>query len=352
MGFVPGFCPNEACDQHLQPEPDFFVRHGSFVAACHDEPVPRFRCRSCLRTFSTQTFRQDCWDRRPEVNDRVFELLVSGVGFRQSARMVKLGVAAIQQKARKLADHAGWLHENLSTRLPVGRSYVLDEEETYEQASIRTLTMPVLIEREHWFVVATDVGPTRRLAKAGSKRRAWQEHEERKHGRRPDRSRECVTTVLRALDRRLAGGKLVLISDEKASYAKIASEVFGDRVVHETTAGSLPRTTYNPLFPINTTLAMTRDNCGRLRRHSWLVSKKAECLRRQMHLFAVYRNYVRVRFNRDRAKESPATKLNLIPRNLTVPDAIRWRQDWGLRSIHPLCLDGSRSIGAPVAAPA
>ena len=31
-------------------------------------------------------------------------------------------------------------------------------------------------------------------------------------------------------------------------------------------------TAYSALFPINTTIAMSRDNCGRLRRRSWLES--------------------------------------------------------------------------------
>ncbi|MFN9277644.1 MAG: hypothetical protein ACK6D2_18140, partial [Planctomycetota bacterium] len=54
--------------------------------ACHAAPVPRFRCRACRITFSTQTFRQDYRDRRPEVNRPVVELLASGVGDRQIGR--------------------------------------------------------------------------------------------------------------------------------------------------------------------------------------------------------------------------------------------------------------------------
>jgi hypothetical protein len=113
----------------------------------------------------------------------------------------------VQRKARKLAKHAGFLHDNLSPRLPADRIYLLDEEETYEQASIRTLTMPVLIEREHWFVVAIDVGTTRRLAAEGTARRRWQDSEELANGPREDQSRKCVQTVMQQLDRRLAGSK-------------------------------------------------------------------------------------------------------------------------------------------------
>jgi hypothetical protein len=135
---------------------------------------------------------------------------------------------------------------------------------------------------------------------------------------------------------------LILQTDEKSSYATLAPEVFGDRVNHMTTPSRLARGTFNPLFPINTTLAMTRDNLGRLRRQSWLVTKKREYLRSHMNMFLVYRNYLRTRFNRDKEGHSPAVKLGLLPRNLTVAEALGWRQDWGPRSIDPLSADGSR----------
>jgi hypothetical protein len=349
MGFVPPFCPNPSCAQHATPSDRFFLHHGSYWPRCRQEPVLRFRCRECRRTFSVQTFRQDYRDRRPELNERLSMQLVSGVGYRQSARLLGMGVNAVQWKARKLARQAGMLHANLCRKLPAERTFLLDEEETYEHASIRTLTMPVMIECNTWFVVATAVGSTRRLAAAGTRRRAWQDHVESQEGPRPDESHACVTAVMQELDRRLDGGRLRLRTDLKSSYATISRRVFGDRVQHERTAGSDPRTARNPLFPINHTLAMTRDNCGRLRRQSWLVTKQRDYLQLQMHQFTVYRNYIRKRFNRDREPQSPAVHLELLPRSLSFAEAIRWRQDWGERSIHPMSLDGSQRVGSPQA---
>ena len=348
MVFVPPFCPFQPCSNHLEPVARFYIRYGYYAPAGRPKRVQRFRCKVCSLTFSESTFRLDCGDRRPDVNPRLFEALVSGVGYRQSARNQKMGISALQRKARKLARHAGFLHDNLSPKLPAERTFLLDEEETYEQASIRTLTMPVLIEREHWFVVATAVGSSRRLAAERTPRRRRQDREELVHGPRQDESRKCVLEVMKELDRRLGGSRLVLQTDQKGSYATIATEVFRDRVVHMTTSSKQVRTTFNPLFPINTTMAMTRDNLGRLRRKSWLVTKKGEFLRSHMNLFLAYRNYVRTRFNRDKEGDSPAVRLGLLPRNLTVAETLGWRQDWGPRSIHPQSPDGSLSVGTPV----
>lgn len=349
MSFKPPRCVNQECPTFANAEARRISLWGSYRAQCRDEPQQRYRCGVCGKTFSRQTFRHDYNDNRPECNAPLFELLTSGVGLRQAARVLKLGLTSTQKKMRKLARTCGLLHENLSPAMPGGRTYVFDEEESYEQASIRPLTVPMLIEREHWFIVATGVGSIRRLAPAGTARRRKQEREERVRGKRPDESRAVVHRVFEALRRR-ARGKLELLTDQKSSYATLARKVFGADVHHATTSGKAPRTTRNPLFPINVTIAMSRDNCGRLRRKSWLVSKLAKWLSGQLAIFTVFRNYVRRRFNRDRAHQTPAKWLGLLPRQLSPDEVVGWRQDWGTRSPHPLSHAGDRACSAELVA--
>lgn len=345
--FIPPRCPNVACEQHQRPVGKFFRRRGLYYPKCRSAGVPRFRCRTCGRDFSAQTFRYDRGDRKPWCNEQVFLLLCSGVSLRQIARLVKLDIHSVQGKKRKMGRTLGPLHRNLCPQLPPEKTYVLDEEETYETASIRPLTMPVLIEKDTWFIVTSAVGSIRRLAKAGSGRRQRQEAEERLHGKRPDQSRQCVRAVLSELARLSPQGRLGLRSDEKPTYAVLVKEIFGDRMQHEVTSSTIARRTFNGLFSINTTLAMSRDNCGRLRRRSWLVTKKAERLQNHLVIFTVYRNYVRRRFNYDKEHQTPAQHLGLLPRNLAAAEVLAWRQDWGDLSIHPMSTTGSRTVRDP-----
>lgn len=345
MSFRPPRCPNQNCSTHADPAAPRFVRWGYFQARCRERREQRFRCVACRKTFSRQTFRHDYRDRRPDCNDRLFELLTSGVGLRQAARLVKVAATTAQKKMRKLSRTCELLHQNLSTSLPQDRVYLMDEEESYENASIRPLTVPILMESKTWFVVATDVGSIRRLAPAGTARRRRQHRDEQKHGKRADESRECVGRVLEELQRRNPG-KVQLLTDQKPSYATLACEVLGADVTHSTTAGSAPRTTHNPLFPINSMIAMSRDGCGRLRRNSWLVSKLAKWLRGQLAIFTVFRNYVRRRFNKDEPHETPAFLLGLLPRQLQPFEVVRWRQDWGKKSPHPTSLTGMATVPA------
>jgi hypothetical protein len=135
---------------------------------------------------------------------------------------------------------------------------------------------------------------------------------------------------------------LLLDTDQKSSYVELAKHAFGRRMLfHRRTSGKLPRTVSNPLFPINHTEAMARDLMGRLRRESWLVSKKRRYLDLGLQIFMAYRNLVRRRFNDDEA--SPAEFLGFAPRRISETEVLSWRQDWGKRSVHPLS-EGGRSV--------
>lgn len=101
--FVPPRCPNRRCVAHWKPHPGFYTRMGTYSARCRSDPVPRFRCRSCRRSFSRQTFRIDYRNRRPEANAPLFLLVTRGVGLRQAGRNLWLDVHAVQKKFRKLA---------------------------------------------------------------------------------------------------------------------------------------------------------------------------------------------------------------------------------------------------------
>ena len=150
--------------------------------------------------------------------------------------------------------------------------------------------------------------------------------------------------VLRRLRQLLAGRRATLVTDQKGLYATQCKVLFGDQVVHERHSGKLPRTAYNPLFRINLTEAMLRDNCGRLRRRTWLCSKKARYLRLQLELFAAYRNWLRPRTNHDAPDQTPGVLLQRIGRQLGAGELLAWRQDWGELTIHPASATGQQTL--------
>ena len=336
--FNPPRCPYRPCAYHHAPaESSWFVRHGHYKPLCRAHPVPRFRCLGCRRYFSRQTFRMDYRDHRPDLNAKLFELLASGVGLRQSSRVLGLSRRCLEKKHRKIGRHLRRLNLNLQGPLPPSSVLQLDELETFEgMRTLRPLTVPVLIEKHSRFIIWAESAPIparHRKTRHGRTRT----DELRRKGRRPDGSRRaCRRTLGRAAALAKDLGPILIETDEKRSYPSLIREAFGCEraIAHGTTKSTRKRDVGNPLFAINQTEAMARDLMGRLRRQSWLASKKRRYLDLALALFTAWRNLVRRRFNDD--EESPAQILEFASRRMTEEELCSWRQDWGRRSVHPL----------------
>lgn len=349
--YTPPRCPHPSCPRHAAPTPDFFIRRGSYKPRCRSHSVPRFQCKTCERGFSRQTFRVDYRDHKPHLNTEVVRLLCSGVGLRQTARLVGLSARNTELKFRKLARQVGWLDRNLKGRAPLelpstasGETLELhfDEFETYEtRRNTRPLSIAVMIESRTRLMVAAVAAPIRPRGTMTEQRKEAIAAEDERFGPRVDRSRVACKLAFRRAARLLPGDSAVLLrTDEKSSYPTHAAEAFGERLLaHETTAGSETRDARNPLFPINHTEAMLRDLVGRVRRDSWLVSKAREFLNLHLGLYSAWRNWVRPRFNRDR--RSPGELAGLTQRRLRPAELVGWRQDWGRLSPCPFGCGGS-----------
>ncbi len=336
--FRPPYCPNPACVAHDEPEGIFFTRAGSFQPKCRPWPVPRFLCKHCGKSFSRQTFRADSRDHRPDLNGAVVSWLASGCGLRQTARELGIRRRSLELKSRKIARHLQLLHENLAGEFVGDVVFQLDEMETFEGCrSTRPLTLPVLIEQESMFIVDARCAPIRPSGKMTPKRRAAIAREEARDGRRPNRSNECVGQVLAAAARRcVAAESITFRTDRKRTYPRLIRDAFsGQRLTHLQVSSKQRRDTRNPLFRINLMNAIARDLCGRLRRRSWLVSKKGQYLELQLGIWIAYRNYHRPRFNKDR--DTPAMLMGFVDDRLSRTELLSWRQDRGPeRSLHPL----------------
>ena len=342
--FEPPRCPYRHCREHKEPSPGALRPWGSYQPKCRAHPVPRFRCTSCERTFSRQTFRMDFQDHRPDLNARLFEFLISGAGLRQSSRILKLSLRCTELKFRKLARHLRRLNLNLQAELSPKSILQFDEFETFEGTRVvRPLTIAFLIEKETRFLVWAESARIPVRSRRSKKRKALKLSPEEERRRKADGSRSGIErTLRRGAALTSAAASVQLETDKKSSYVTLGKAVFGEaRLKHSRTSSRLVRDEKNPLFAINQAEAMARDLLGRLRRDSWLASKKRRYLDLALALYASWRNLVRLRFNKD--EESAAQLLGFLPRRLSIQEILSWRQEWRERSIHPLA-SGSQSI--------
>jgi hypothetical protein len=291
--------------------------------------VPRFRCRHCRRTFSRQSFRADWGHKKPYLNPAFLRLMVSCVGLRQTARVLQVARRTVEHRFCWLARHASHLH--LLRGSSIHGPFQLDELESFETNRFQPLTVPVLIHRHTFFLLASEVALLRRKGRLTPlQRRRLAEHEAL-HGRRRSRSPQAVRRVLCALAAvSPPPAPVVLESDHKPAYGSIGRRLFGARFVWRPHDARARRDRSNPLFPINHTNARLRHFLSRLRRRTWCVSRTARGLRQHLRIVAAWVNYARGITNRTRL--TPGQALGLAPRAYRPEELVGWRQDWGVRS--------------------
>lgn len=324
--FLPRHCPYPGCRSFADPVSGFCVRAGRYRPRCRPHPVPRFRCRSCGRRFSRQSFRADLRQKKPYLNAALFRLMVSCVGQRQAARALGVARRTVERRVRWLAAHAEAFQSGRLRGAALAGPFQLDEMESFEANRYQPVTVPVLIDRRTFFIVATAVGPLRRKGRMTPLQRRRRAEHEAAHGRRASGSKRAVRRVLGRLVPLTLNRPVVLESDRKALYGQLGSRTFGSRFVWRTHSASARRDRDNPLFPINHTNARLRHFLARLRRRSWCVSKSRASLQGHLHIAALWVNWCRGITNRTRT--TPAQALALASRPYRPEEVLAWRLLW------------------------
>jgi len=118
-----------------------------------------------------------------------------------------------------------------------------------------------------------------------------------KYGPRRDRSGPMRKRVLKQMAQYVSP-TVNITSDEHKRYAGEIKKVLPE-AIHRTHAsvrgsltgqGELKRTGYDPLFPINHTLAMMRDNIKRFARRTWCTTKSMSALEDVIAIYVHYHN--------------------------------------------------------------
>jgi len=330
MRFRPPFCPLPDCPSRRGTVPFRCHRKGFYLRSCDGRSVQRFLCLACRRRFSTQAFRLDYRLKLPSLSRRVFPFFVSKVTHRQTARILRVSRRTVAHRLLLLGRHCRDFHESClrGNRLRGGLrgTFQLDELETYEtDRRLFPVTVPVLIERDSFFVVHAETAPI--PARGGLRPRDVERKKaaEVRYGRRRSGSRESVERSFAALRRALDPGFSPDIqTDRKTSYIGIVRRQIPRFASHSRIHSSEVRNTKNLLFPINLTLAMLRDGVSRLVRRSWGASKLRRRLEDHLWIWIAWRNYVRG-ITVTRTEVTPAMQMRVVGTKLSSASLLRWR---------------------------
>jgi transposase-like protein len=323
MRFEPPCCPNPLCTAHTA-RPFRFHRYGSFRRRCDGRTVQRFLCRECQSTFSSQAFRLDYRLKRPHLHQELWDLFISKVTHRQSARLLDCDRKTVAQRLDLLGRHCQQWHHARLARQTLQGTFQLDELETFEHnRRLQPLTVPVLIQRSSYFLVDLAVAPLPCRGGLGPADRSRKAQREALYGKRRSGSRAAVESCLTSLAGCL-GGHSRLESDSKTAYTSSVRRVLGSVVTQVEHSGRGRRDYGHPLFPINHTLAMLRDGVSRLVRRSWAASKRGQRLLQHLWIWACWRNYVRAITNRA-PDRTPAMVAGVATRPFKKDEILAWK---------------------------
>ena len=270
------------------------MKHGRYHRDEDAQSIQRYRCKRCTCTFSSATFTPTYRQKRRRLN-RVIRLdMASSTAQRRIAikhgctrKTVARKVEFLAQRAR--ATTAKWL-----AKCPAVDHVQWDELITFEHTRLKPLSVAVMVCVKTRRILGYGVAqlPASGLIAARSRR---------KYGPRRDRSGIKRREILKSLAPHLSSTVLIE-SDEHQKYGTEIKTLLPEATHIQypsvrgalTGQGELKRTGFDPLWGINHTLAMMRDNIKRLARRTWCTTKLAHSLDDVLAIYVDYHNTVLV----------------------------------------------------------
>ncbi len=249
-----------------------------------------FLCRACRRHFSAQTVDISYRHRRPELNRLVYSLLASSVSQRRTARLLGTTQVTVARKLLRIGAFAAAFHnEALRRRGPV-KVAVFDEMETFEHSKCKPVAIAVAVEEgSRWLIQVKAAKMPAKGPLAGVARR--------RYGYRPDHRRRALTDVLTAISI-FRSQDLIVKSDRCPRYPRLVKALLPG-AIHQTFKGrracivglgELKAGGFDPLFSLNHTCAMVRDNTKRLGRKTWCTTKRIDRLQCLLDIYVCSHN--------------------------------------------------------------
>lgn len=268
------------------------IRIGRFARKSDGASIQRFRCLQCRRSFSEATRDPRINQNKRQINERVGELLCSGISQRRLARILRINRKTVVRKLLFLSGQAALDLERLNREGPKVEIVEFDELETIEHTKCKPLSALVAVEFKSRRLLGGEVAsmPAKgKLAKIALK----------KYGRRKNeraKARRLLFTRLKPIVK--AGA--IFKTDECPHYPRDVAAHFPDsrhltfksRRGCVAGQGELKKIAFDPIFSINHTMAMLRANINRLFRRTWCTTKRPDRLAAHLMLYVHYHNRV------------------------------------------------------------
>ena len=322
--WVPPFCPNPNCLHHnnsgdLWP----FKKIGFFKR--HQPPfrIQRFTCKTCKRSFSTQTFSQSYWQKRPDLDAMIIMKTIGGMANRQIARDIKVSPETVNRHVARLGRHSMLFHQRMMQSSPPIREVVVDGFETFELSQYYPVHHHVAVEKgTDFFIYFTDSELRRKGRMTEAQKRRRQELE-RDLGRPDPKSIEKDMREL--LEVSLGSSKNAIIySDDHPAYRRSIRNLAA-RIDHRVTPGTDHRDKNNSLWEVNLLDLLIRHCNANHKRETIAWSKRRQASAERLLILLIWRNYMKGRREKKRKSPTPAMMRGMMDSPLEIEEFLSER---------------------------
>ncbi len=292
-------CPNPNCEFSVEKARFKYIKRGFFVRHHPFRKVPRYRCCHCGRNFSTSTYKDIVYQKRPDINPQIYKLYCSGMTLNRIAEYLRVARTTVYLKFHFLARQCAFINERALEKMTGKFSEVqFDEMESFEHTRLKPLTiaLAVGVTAEERKILAVSVGslhykgPLSDIAL-------------NKYGPRENQSEQVCEEVLARIQH-VARDQAVLVTDEKNTYPALLKKYFPNKThiqvsrdrsetMHER---SKRQNKDDRMFWLNFTAASIRHNLSRMHRKVWITTKKTEHLLGHLALYVCYFNKYAIKF--------------------------------------------------------
>jgi len=336
--FRPPHCPRTDCPDHRYQGPGYrAARDGSYRRACDPlRRIPRFRCPTCKRGFSRQSFATSYYLKRPELLHPVAGLLIAGSAHRQIARHLGCAPSTVTRLSVRLGRHAGLLHEVSMARLErIDEPVVFDHFETFVRSQQERLGIATAVGQRSWFVYAVGGARYRGTSRRSRRKRRL------KLAPRPTTAGAVVASTRKTLESllRKSPDGLDLISDEHPAYRAAVHRInrklsAAKSIRHATYANpdrspghdfSRARQRNQAMFAVDLLHKLLRHCQAHHRRETIAFGRKSTNVIGRALLFAIWRNFIKRISERRPTHLSPAMQVGLTSKLWTWRDVLAVR---------------------------
>ncbi len=266
------------------------IKRGSYIRLSDKAKIQRFECKKCRKSFSTQTSSYNYRFRKRHLDQMIFRLLCKGSSQRGCAQVLGVDPATIARRVPRFSKCAKEHMQRLQQKLSNITEVVFDEMESFEHTKLKPLTIPLAVENRTRKILAVEVG---RIAAKGT----LAQLSRKKYGFRKCERRRSLNRLFKGLET-IPQQSCTLFSDESWHYPSIVKRhkpnsihrTFKGRKAAIIGQGEMKKGGYDPLFSLNQTAAMLRDNIKRLTRRTWCTTKRVDRLLDFLNMYAFYHN--------------------------------------------------------------